>query len=588
MSTIVTKNSSIGLDVLKIGLILGLLGDVLLRATPWGLNVFLFNLAFVAGFAVLLWRSSPQRLNGSAVALMGAQLFFAAMFVCRDSIELRVADTFAIVAIMSIQLLPQLQVSQRLAGAFHYVIGFLWSGLSSLFAPVALLLTDVEWSSMPSSGWRKHTAAVLRGVAIATPLVLIFGGLFVAADAAYEGMVQRAFNIDLSMAFSHALLIGIFAWLSMGYLRGAVINPLGAANGDMPTEEAPLRVTPETRFSDVAADTGELPVTLPDDRFVIDHLNVSDPPDRETETQPVESVPDPEDKKWVWSDVSNSLLPRAFTLGTTEVAVILGAMNLLFLSFVIVQVPYLFGGMELVQTTPDFKLAEYARRGFGELVTVSALVLPTLLVGQWLIRKEAARAQILFKVLAGTQIALLFVIMGSAVQRLLILTGSLGYGMTTIRLYPMIFMTWLAVVFVWFGLTVIRGYRQYFAWGALWSAFLVLGSTHVLNPDAFIVRTNLALYQSGRQFDSFYNSELSADAVPVLLDAMHSLPTDQRCEVGSGIHYRYRQLGQETDLRSLNYSRRSAWQLLHDNDAFLHETQDCPPRFSNEMSGDVE
>jgi hypothetical protein len=35
--------------------------------------------------------------------------------------------------------------------------------------------------------------------------------------------------------------------------------------------------------------------------------------------------------------------------------------------------------MELVQNTPDFKLAEYARRGFGELVTVAALVLPILL-----------------------------------------------------------------------------------------------------------------------------------------------------------------------------------------------------------------
>ena len=83
---------------------------------------------------------------------------------------------------------------------------------------------------------------------------------------------------------------------------------------------------------------------------------------------------------WSWANIDNSMVP-GFTLGTVEVGVILGLINLLFLSFVIFQLPYLFGGMELVQNTPDFKLAEYARRGFGELVAVAALVLPMLLSG---------------------------------------------------------------------------------------------------------------------------------------------------------------------------------------------------------------
>jgi hypothetical protein len=569
--------SEIGLDILKFALVLGLLGDVLLRAKPWGLNVFLFNLAFVVGFAVLLWRSAPQRLTASSIALMGAQLFFAARFVWRDSIELRVADTFAILAIMSVQLLPQMQVTQRLAGAFHFMIGFLWSGFSAFFAPAALLLNDVEWSSGASTGWRKHTAAIIRGVAIATPLVLVFGGLFIAADAAYEGLVQRAFNIDLSVAFSHAVLIGIFGWLSMGYLRGAVISPLGATDGDIPTDAPSLRVTPETRFSDVAADTGELPATLPGDRPVVDHLNVSDPPNASAETgAPIRDNATTEKKPdWQWSEISNSLLPQVFTLGTTEVAVILIAMNLLFLSFVIVQVPYLFGGMELVQTTPDFKLADYARRGFGELVTVSGLVLPMLLIGQWLIRKEALRAQVLFKILAGTQIALLFVIMASAVQRLLILTGSLGYGMTTIRFYPMIFMTWLAVVFVWFGVTVLRGARQYFAWGALWSAFFVLGATHVLDPDAFIVRTNLELMRQGRQFDAAYNAGLSDDALPALLGSFDQLSaTDQRSAIPR-IARRYCEMQGEHDIRSWNVSRETARTMLDSNGEFVTALGPC-------------
>src|SRR5678815_6124206 len=97
--------------------------------------------------------------------------------------------------------------------------------------------------------------------------------------------------------------------------------------------------------------------------------------------------------------------------------------------------------MDFIQQAPDFKLADYARRGFGELVAVSALVLPMLLASHWLLRREAGKTEKIFKVLAGIQIGLLFVIMASAVQRLVLLTGELGYGMTTVRLYPCLLYT---------------------------------------------------------------------------------------------------------------------------------------------------
>ena len=253
---------------------------------------------------------------------------------------------------------------------------------------------------------------------------------------------------------------------------------------------------------------------------ILEHINISDPPNEPAE--PKAEKPASQKKRFAWSDLDNSILPSAFTLGTVEVGVILGLMNLLFLSFVLVQLRYLFGGMDLVQSTPDFKLADYARRGFGELVTVSALVLPILLASHWArCAKESRRPNETFRILAGVQIGLLFVIMASAVQRLVLLTGNLGYGLTTIRLYPLIFMSWLAIVFAWFGVTVLRGHRNYFAWGALWSAFLVLGATHGLNPDAFIVKTNLALMRRTvvRRKLQF---NLSGDALP-LMDSFRCL-----------------------------------------------------------------
>lgn len=289
-----------------------------------------------------------------------------------------------------------------------------------------------------------------------------------------------------------------------------------------------------------------------------------------------------EPKKRDWQNFDNSKFPSVFTLGTVETVIILGLVDLLFLSFVIVQVPYLFGGMDLVQNTPDFKLADYARRGFGELVAVAALVLPMLLVSHWLLRRETKRLEGLFRILAGVQIALLFVIMASAVQRLVLLTGELGYGMTTVRFYPMVVMTWLALVFVWFGVTVLRGSRKHFAWGALWSAIVILGATNLMNPDAYIASTNIKLMQQGREFDGYYNASLSDDAIPALVDALPTMPVEDQCEVKSTIHYRYRELGQLTDLRSFNLSRKIAFQRLRANDAMLHETTGCHERYSND------
>ncbi|MBN8035541.1 DUF4153 domain-containing protein, partial [Vibrio vulnificus] len=78
---------------------------------------------------------------------------------------------------------------------------------------------------------------------------------------------------------------------------------------------------------------------------------------------------------------------------------------------------YLFGGLDFVHSTPDLKLADFARSGFAELVFASVLVLPMLLVGHWLLRRDSKSTANLFKVLALIQIGLLFVVMASAMQR---------------------------------------------------------------------------------------------------------------------------------------------------------------------------
>lgn len=586
-----------GLQILQVAVVIGILGNLLLRVAPWGLNVLLFNAAFAAGMIGLLRRHKPEYLTPQTYALFGAQVFFASMFVWRDSVELRVADSFAIVAILSVLFLPKMKTTTQIAGVFQYGVAFLWSTFSAFFAPFALVFNDIEWNTIERTGWAKHAFGVFRGVAIATPILLIFGALFVAADAVYEGWVQRVFNIEPAILFTHLLLTSIFAWFSAGYLRGVMIDwavsePIRVTPVDYPQAETrpveSVSVQPQnpSRVENLRSDATETSPVLPNNLSILEHINLPDPPNQ-AETRPVRSVPSSDatakapktekerEQKWNWQNFDNTVMPPAFTLGSVEIGVILGLTNLLFLSFVIVQVPYLFGGMELVQSTPDFKLADYARRGFGELVAVSALVLPILLASHWLIRKDSPLATTLFRVFAGVQIGLLFVIMASAGQRLVLLTGNLGYGLTTIRLYPMIFMIWLAVVFVWFAATVLRGARQHFAWGALWSAFLILGATHVLNPDAFIVKTNIALMKQGREFDATYNSRLSNDALPVLIDSFDELDSEDKKYVLMNIGNRYCKLSEDTDLRSWSLARQQAYAALLSKEDTLLQFGTC-------------
>ncbi|HEX8566331.1 MAG TPA: DUF4173 domain-containing protein [Pyrinomonadaceae bacterium] len=519
------EKTKTGLEILEAAILLGILGDALLRATPWGLNLLLWIASLVAALIALTLRRKRALLQRENLALHAALVVFAAMFVWRDSLTLQFLDILIMLAILSILSLPSLGIQTKVAGFLHYAAGAISSGLNAAFAPFFLVFGDIEWAKLPQRGWMKHAAAVLRGLAIAAPILLVFGGLFMAADAVFEGIVKNTFNIEPATVFGHFLLFGFLAWITAGYLRGALFENLFAQNftNNAPTPKI-LTIKPEKSVVDIS-----------------EQPNAAE--EAKSETAATETATNEAHK--------NSI----FSLGAIEIGVVLGLINLLFLGFVIIQLRYFFGGMDFVQTTENFKLAEYARRGFFELCWVAGLTLPILLTAHWLLRKDEPFGEKLFRVLAGINIALLFVIMFSAVQRMLLYTGNLGYGLTTMRLYPTAFMLWLALVFLWFGATVLRGQPKFFAWGALWTALLVVGGLHVLNPDDLIVRHNVKLLQQGRAFDVNYLAHnLSDDAIPSLADGFSEMTFEQQCTVKKEIVRRL-QNNPMNDFRTFNLSR---------------------------------
>ncbi|HKN68850.1 MAG TPA: DUF4173 domain-containing protein [Gemmatimonadaceae bacterium] len=179
----------------------------------------------------------------------------------------------------------------------------------------------------------------------------------------------------------------------------------------------------------------------------------------------------------------------ALSLGIIDVTAILGGLVALFGAFVAVQVGWLFGGERLVRSTTGLGYAEYARHGFFELVWVSLLVLPVLLGTRALIRDGDTAAIRRHRLLAVPLLVLLGGVMTSALGRMALYVHY--YGPSTARLYASVFMCWLAIVFVWFGLTILRGRTRDFAAGMTITGFLTLAGLNLVNPEALVARASV-------------------------------------------------------------------------------------------------
>ncbi|MCR4374594.1 MAG: hypothetical protein NUW22_07070, partial [Acidobacteria bacterium] len=266
--------------LLVAGVVLGAVGDALLRASgPPGLNLSLW-VASVAIAALALHRRAALALDRERLAWLVIGVVFAAGLAWRDAPPLKLLAlgcatlTFALAA----HRLSAAWVHR--AGVLRYA-GALALGALHAWTAAGLALVDAARSTPRAETGRavrwRRTAAVARGLAIATPLLVVFGALFMSADAVFAELVANVLRVDVEWIASHILLFSILAWLSTGYLRGFLTG----------TELPPL------------TDRG--------------HGN----------------------------DGRGAQAPRWQALGITELATALVAVDLLFLVFVIVQFRYL-------------------------------------------------------------------------------------------------------------------------------------------------------------------------------------------------------------------------------------------------------
>ena len=477
-----SRETKVALGLAASAVALGILGDALFQGEPLGLNVGLWTVAFVAALTLLL-RVSRAPLHQGRRFMVAPLLVFSLLFIWHASPLLAAVNLLALAGAVSMGALRRTRPRLRSLTLSDYGGGALAAGCSAIAGALPLLMSDIRWTEVVGTARSAKLAAVARGLAIGVPLLLLFGGLFVAADAVFKQLVSSAIpTIDLA-AVVRVLVVVVWAWVAGGLLRDLLA----------PREERRLI------HADALASRG-----------------------------------------------------RSLRLATLEVTVALAILDLLFLAFVLVQFRYLFGGNGLVESRAHLTYAEYARHGFFELVTVTALVLPLLLLADWVLRDQKGGRRA-FTWAAAILLALLGIVVASALQRMRLYMQQ--YGLTELRLYASGVIVWLAVVCMWFAATVLRGKRHAFAVGALATGFAASLAVNVLNPDALIARTNVRR----PAVDIAYLTRLSDDAVPTLVAHLPVLPVAEQRALARGLLRRERAQG---DWRSWNLARARAAVVL--------------------------
>jgi len=224
-------------------------------------------------------------------------------------------------------------------------------------------------------------------------------------------------------------------------------------------------------------------------------------------------------------------------LGSIEANIILGGVNLLFLFFVILQFAYLFGGETNIHLE-GFTYAEYARRGFFELLAVAIISL-VLFYGLSLVTKrETKTKRWVFSGLGLFLVVLVGVILASSFTRLSLYESA--YGFTRLRTITHVFIIWTSLLLV--GVATLE-IRQRIDRLAFLLILFVLGfglTLNLLNMDRFIVKHNVSRATSSEDgeteiiLDTGHLFTLSEDAVPPMVELFidDQLPDALRDDIG--------------------------------------------------------
>ena len=414
---------------------------------------------------------------------------------------------------------PRFRMIDYVAGGFELI----FAGLLRAFG-LPLVQKSAEGSGQMVF-WRR-SLPVLRGLLLSFPVVLLLGALLSSADLVFADQVRAIFaNFDLGNLPQY--LFRLFYILALTFVFAGLLLYAVLPHPQFGTQNAVANLAEGE--AEKQADAGG---TATAEAAV---------PGAQQKAQPAVNTR---------------------FLGTTEAFIVLGSVDLLFAFFVAIQFRYLFGGQANI-TAAGYTYSDYTRRGFFELVMVAVISLLLVLLLNAFTRREKPAQERTFTALSVLLVALVWVILASAFQRLLLYEAA--YGFTSLRTYTHIFIPWLGFLLLATIVLQLLHRERHFGALLLLTTFGFALTFGVINVDGFIVRQNVARAQAGADLDGAYLLNLSDDAVPAL--AQEFLRANQPDEVRDT-------LGAVLSCRAFRESEEppAAWQSYHVGHALARQS----------------
>ncbi|HEY3335759.1 MAG TPA: DUF4173 domain-containing protein [Candidatus Limnocylindrales bacterium] len=502
--------------ILLLALGMGVLVDVLFPGNAAGVNVAMVVAALFGAGSVVAGRDGLRRVDPVDAWIPVAAVAFAAMPSIRAD-DWLVAVDLAFATILGAGTIGCLAGARITRGLVPAVVGTAVAVVAAAVTGAVTVLgalrarrptgaaegavtVDVESGTtgrrVPS--WVVGLLPVARGLLIAVPVLTLFALLFASADAVFAELARTALgwrvDLDLSSVVDRAMWVSVVAWGAAGLLA--------LAAGLLPS------LIPGRGPSPLATSAGG----------------------RRPHAGRTDGPPPP---PW-WTNrslgaASVTELRQPVRLGSVEAATVITLVVALFAGFVALQLTYLFGGRDTM-TVAGLGYAEYARRGFFELVAVAVLA-GTLVVALDVVVAVRGRAQL---VASLALLGLTGVVLLSAFVRLRLYQDM--YGWTELRFVVVVAIGWLAVALVVTAWLLSARMTRWTLHGLGIMVLVTVAAVNVVGPQAFVTDRNLerALNPSivpagGRTgLDADYLSTLGDEAVPAVVAAYPSLPTDAR------------------------------------------------------------
>lgn len=485
--------------IVGIALFMGWAFDALFYDKDLGVSVLLF----VLGLLVTLFgigRAEGVKHEPRNLWLILPLLFFSGMVFVRANGFLTLLNVCAVLALMGLIVYFYSMGRPVRLPLFGYAAALLFTGANMLVRAAPVIRAGVNPEIIRQVGARR-LLPILRGLLLALPVLSLFTCLLASADLVFASYVFGIFQLDILHNLQD------FFWRSTIVLMVAWLVAGALA-------------------------------------YALSRGLKSDGPE-----------------PWESTVSTVASMPRSLSLGFVEVTTLLVCVNLLFVSFGWVQFAYLFGGYTNI-SLEGYTYADYARRGFFELVAVSVLTLGLILGLHSLAWRETGRQKRIFNGLSTLMVALVMVLLASAFWRMLLYEEAYGY--THLRLFVHLFEVWLAITFLWLLLTLWLP-RVRFGIGGFVAALGFLATLNIANPDALIAERNLSRWEITRSIDTGYLTALSEDAVPALIPYLDKLDGYDNYQLRASLEGQLRDMENQDRWKewpAFNLSRWQAYDLL--------------------------